>query len=298
MRLIAALAVCCIASIAYAQDNPKASQKLAAKAQRGTEQNPLAVKVLPSQNAEAESRKRDDEANKRDDYWRHRVEGEHRIGTATWAVFWATVALAAFTATLWAATLGLFRESKNSAKRQLRAYIGVHDVFYPWNQNENDPMNRRKILLPPKLWIRVKNAGQTPGFDMRIRVGLARRRVDADFNFADREIDRGPQMLEQDRWVGAKIPMRGTEYDPLKECGSVPFTVYGRIIYSDIYQRWWVTRFCYIYRSDYENRFDPYEDRNREEGYYSSYENALHDRHQIREDSYWGNLFDALFWSR
>ena len=56
----------------------------------------------------------------------------------------------------------------------------------------------------------------------------------------------------------------------------VPLTVYGRVIYRDIYDRWWVTRFCYLYLEGTINRFSPYGDYNREDQKpYDTYEAAL-----------------------
>ena len=51
------------------------------------------------------------------------------------------------------------------------------------------------------------------------------------------------------------------------------FYTYGRIIYRDIYERWWRTTYCYSHEG--QNRFVPYGTYNKEDGDYKNREAAL-----------------------
>ena len=51
---------------------------------------------------------------------------------------------------------------------------------------------------------------------------------------------------------------------PLYRIGKPGFFTYGRIVYHDIYNDWWVTKFCFRYEGD--GSFIPHGDYNNEEG--------------------------------
>jgi hypothetical protein len=51
---------------------------------------------------------------------------------------------------------------------------------------------------------------------------------------------------------------------PLYRVGKSGFFTYGRLIYHDVYEQWWVTKFCFRYEGD--GNFIPQGEYNHEEG--------------------------------
>jgi len=160
------LALMLIAMNTQSQEPPKslpANQK-AATEQRSGEQSPLLLKTL-APNTEAE---RNYEVYEKQE----KPKNERRITTATVALAWITLALAVFTAGLWLATYGLVKGAKETAERELRAYIGVENIFLRGPTLSHLGANPKlpDIAATPddRVFVRIRNFGRTPAYDTKI----------------------------------------------------------------------------------------------------------------------------------
>ena len=133
--------------MAYGQENPKPPKKPAPKEQRGGDENPITVKVLPGPNAKAETDHYKGEAK----YWEKRVAGEHRIGTATIWVAALTLGLVLVTGGLWRATYRLYQEGHRPMIRTKHVYI-TSDV---WG---NKPIEIKLVVVNVGLGPAIINA--------------------------------------------------------------------------------------------------------------------------------------------
>ncbi len=90
------------------------------------------------------------------------------ISTAMLAVI--TGLLAYFTYWLWTSTSNLVRESKDTARKELRAYVALYKVeFLPESYATPSGQNLLTGSLSDDLSVTVKNYGRTPSFDTSIR---------------------------------------------------------------------------------------------------------------------------------
>lgn len=123
---------------------PNKANKQTATEQRGSEQSPLFVKTSsPTTDAE-----RDHEAYEKD----QKPWNETAIAYATIALAFITLALAIFTAFLWKATRRLVIAAGNTAKWQLRAYVGVYQISVADFESGQ----------PSTIQIHATNYGKTP----------------------------------------------------------------------------------------------------------------------------------------
>ncbi len=129
-----------------ATDKPKTQnanpQKKPSSEQRGTEQAPLIIKILPSPSDEkpTESTANEQQGHPADWWWDRSPE----------------ILLAIATFGLWIATRQLVRGSENTARRQLRAYVGIHVASLT-----------QPLLGTIRVRIEVKNTGHTPAYNVR-----------------------------------------------------------------------------------------------------------------------------------
>src|SRR6266516_2222899 len=147
------LSLLLIFGLAHSQQAPTVAQSRADKKgekptgdQRGTEAQPFVIRVLPTEPKasvalESNSAVHSDEA---------------RTADATEHLVWVTAVLAFFTFLLWVATYLLVRESKATAKKQLRAYLSG--------------TNGKLVFLPRHTFrteVELRNSGPTPARDVR-----------------------------------------------------------------------------------------------------------------------------------
>jgi len=111
--------------------------------------NPIAVSILPAPNAETKAATQEKAEEKK-------AFNDRLIACSTVILALVTTALAIFTAFLWKATNKLVGSTKDTAERQLRAYINISHgkVLYI-----NDPQNRI-------FQLDIKNFGQTPAYEV------------------------------------------------------------------------------------------------------------------------------------
>jgi hypothetical protein len=258
------------------QTQPEKNQQRAAQDKRGTKNFPIVVEILPAKDADEKSA--------------HDETYEKEKSTNDSIIALGTVALAIFTFLLFLYTTKLVSDGRDTARKELRAYVALDDIYFRWIPNPNDPADRRRIVkplktspkIPPRPRIRVKNYGHTPANNMTIRINgqvCAVKRDTAnkkslpmfESTYDGRDYQPPMQMLAPTQVYGVWVHLQDrARFDPHKE-GYDPevsaLVIYGAITYEDIYNRWWVTRFCYVY--DGYNRFVPHTDYNCEQQYKS-----------------------------
>lgn len=87
-----------------------------------------------------------------------RVEGDVWTAVFTGGLFVVTTALAFFTFRLWRSTSDLVRGAADTAKRQLRAYIFLHDAKLAFTTMDG----------PFYVHIELRNSGQTPAHNVSL----------------------------------------------------------------------------------------------------------------------------------
>jgi hypothetical protein len=201
----------------------------------------------------------------------------------------ATIFVAAFTLTLWRATSEQGRltrkaidESKKSSERQLRAYVGVDGMAFEITSTQAgyvpiDP-NSVGIIYPDFLAIKVRNFGQTPAKNVTLIVGIGRGphllRMPDNFDY-DAELSKpltGKNIImraylnkDQTEIVKSAVFDAREIWDTkAKKAGTI---VFGRIFYTDAFDRNWSTKFCYVWEPWHGpgERFVPYETFNGED---------------------------------
>jgi len=157
--------------------------------------------------------------------------------------------LAVYTARLWKATSVLLRETQDMAKKELRAYVALDEIFFSEAGDASAGMQK----------LRLRNYGQTPASRMSIWCERASHLPQDGVNpFYDAPVVEA-QLLHPVQAYTVSLAVA-----PLYRIGKPGFFTYGRIIYHDIYGQWWVTKFCFRYEG--EGSFVPHGDYNAEEG--------------------------------
>jgi hypothetical protein len=167
----------------------------------------------------------------------------------TWLLALIALGFAMYTARLWRSTSGLLNEVRDSARKELRAYVALDEIFF--SEAEDNAAGVHKL--------RIRNYGQTPASGMSIWCERASHLPQEGVKpFYDAPvIDK--QLLHPVQAFTVALAAA-----PLYRIGKPGFFTYGRIVYHDIYGRWWVTKFCYRYEGD--GTFLPHGDYNNEEG--------------------------------
>ena len=182
-------------------------------------------------------------------------KGEHQfyenpevwLVLVTVALVWVTARLVRFTKNLWESTNKLVVGSEDTAKIQLRAYVAIESVTY--------------TVDPPRFpKIEIRNYGKSPAYDVTIRTGAKIISCGEDVSTLETAQLAEPQMICPDQIFG-----RHSVFS-MEHGGDEKFHMYGGIYYRDIYNRWWVTRFCFFHESP--NRFVVNGNYNREDGPY------------------------------
>lgn len=141
---------------AHSQEPPKpqSTQEKTNAKQRGTEQAPFFVKT-PGPTNQVE---RDYET-----YEKHeKPANERKITKATVTLAWITGVLAFFTAGLWLATYSLVRGAKDTAEKELRAYVFVLSGSIENLANGQHPTSR----------LVIHNFGKTPAHKLTVICGM------------------------------------------------------------------------------------------------------------------------------
>lgn len=139
--------------------------------------------------------------------------------------------------------------AKDTARRQLRAYIHVEKVELLWDENDR-----------PKLGVHIQNTGQTPatGFQIRVRIqndqGVDSREYvlpeDGELGFATWQGLGAGCTRENGVWPHNPENLRFADF----AANSGAFCVLGRIFYKDIFGKSWQTEFAAFTRPDRPSR--------------------------------------------
>lgn len=155
-----------------------------------------------------------------------------------------TFFLALFTAFLWSSTSRLVRGAKDTAERELRAYVCIESSSGA--ESLEDPSW-------PTFKIEAKNFGKTPAFDVISWIGVGVREYPADS-----ELPKPPDEEPQSKTIlgpECKTTLMGTfrrkptafEVDAINS-GKGAIYVQGRIEYKDAFNKPRFTTFCLVWR--------------------------------------------------
>lgn len=224
-----------------ATDQSSEANRQTGPEQSATEQSPAIAVAPPAPIAEAQPARPAAQA-----WWER---SEWWLVAPTWLLALVSLALAVYTARLWKATSALLKDGRDISRKELRAYAALDEIFFS-EASESAPGVHK---------LRIRNYGQTPAYHMSIWCERASHLPEGGVNpFYDSPIIDG-QLLHP-----VQAYTVGLAAAPLYRIGRPGFFTYGRIIYHDIYQQWWVTRFCFRYEG--EGSFVPHGNYNDEEG--------------------------------
>ena len=225
---------------------------------QGTKDSPIVIEVLPSKDAATRSDARERHEDKKVSY-------DSLIAYATVALALVTSALAYFTLRLWHSTKNLVEDAEGTTKKQLRAYVAMDILDFPSASNLRPPMPNVEIVWS-SLIIRPTNYGQTPAHQLTIWKHMVQG---APGNYEHQRLLVDEQMLHptQGYSVDVRLP------EGLTSETFASWSIYGRFVYRDIFDQWWVTKFCYMCAG--KNGFVPQGPYNKESGPYESKEEAL-----------------------
>lgn len=240
LRIITLVFAILISETAYSESQPKPESNhrpTPSIEQRGTEQNPIAIKILPSQQSDAE-------ATEQEKHREEKSENDRLLTISTICMAIATIALALFTFALWWATRRLVIDSNESSKRQLRSYVSV--VATGKIPNSLNP-------LLPAFQIKIRNTGQTPAADVRSWRGIGIHELPLVT-----ELKPPVAVTDTDLVIGSQcesvLPIRRarpftTEQINGVQMGTHAIYVFGRVEYRDVFDDLHFTDFC-LYETD------------------------------------------------
>jgi hypothetical protein len=157
--------------------------------------------------------------------------------------------LVTYTSKLWKATSQLLEATGDAKKKEQRSYVALDEIFFEEAGDGSAGVHK----------LRIRNYGQTPAYRMSIWCERASHLPKEGVTpYYDAPVVDG-QLLHP---VQAYTVALATA--PLYRIGKPGFFTYGRVVYHDIYNDWWVTKFCYRYEGD--GTFVPHGDYNNEEG--------------------------------
>jgi len=273
MRIAIAIAVLVWVSAAQAQQHsapahrqPPAAANAQSKPvaeQRGGERSPASAKPLNTGSSQQETKRE----------WREWISLVLTLITALAAAVLAyvTFRLANYTARLWQATSKLVESGQDTARKELRAYVAVDAVYFVGAEqvpSATDPASGRPLIrYTNQLKIRVRNYGQTPAFGTEIwREASVAKPEDSQYRYKSTKPVVAAQMIHPTQAYATGLLADG------EVTSSAQFYTWGQVVYSDIYDRWWKSTWCFSHEGD--SRFIPHGDYNKEGGPYRSAEEA------------------------
>lgn len=241
MRYLVAVLLALLVGVAYSQptapspakgaqqpqSKPQGNQRSATADQRGTGKSPLVIELLPPKNAdEIAKQQRDNEYQK---YFYDRL-----IAWSTVALASVTTLLALFTARLWLSTKALVEDAKDTAERELRAYVTMVDMGQGVKIDATN--NEMVAWFANPHW---RNNGQTPARHVTawIMGGLFEPDIPRDFDFPKSKIAKNTISV-----IGPNSEIRSGDVDIPKDhiakilSGTGKFYVWGRAEYDDVFE--------------------------------------------------------------
>jgi hypothetical protein len=202
---------------------------------RGTEGVPVFVKVLPADDAQQKGAEI--------------AQTEKDDAAREWWAVGADIAIAVLTLVIALISLGLYLVAKDTARRQLRAYVFT-------DPDKSLASFRFAVGEPLKAMLQIKNTGQTPAYDLVVLRGYAiePRPIREDFDFTIKRVGVAGQI----------VPAGATHYWPLSNIsgdtdqpipaevfnavrnGVCDLYIFGRIEYRDAFGKQCWTNFCKV----------------------------------------------------
>ena len=171
------------------------------------------------------------------------------LAIPAWLLVLIGLGLALYTARLWKATRAALEDARDTTRKELRAYVALDEMFFSEPTDSGNGVQK----------LRLRNYGQTPAARLSIWCERASHLPqDGVKPFYDAPVLDGQLLHPVQGYTLGLAPA------PLYRTAKPGFFTYGRIVYCDIYGRWWVTRFCHRYEG--EGSFVPYGDYNSEDG--------------------------------
>jgi hypothetical protein len=188
--------------------------------------------------------------------------------------------LALFTWKLWTETGRLVSGAEDTAKRQLRAYVGVDEISFNlphilipgWKAP--DPLPPDGYVFEDFILITVRNFGATPAYELRVMANWQPIKpfgavVSPDFVFTDHAGPLRPsasQVLDRDQTFPATIKVKDLTGFQAAQNRIESLYVYGYVAYTDVYGRRWHRHFCYVWEPwrNEGHRFTPHTENNDE----------------------------------
>ncbi|MGO8952085.1 MAG: hypothetical protein ACLPWS_02810 [Rhodomicrobium sp.] len=211
------------------------------------------------------------------------VHGHHEeviaVGTFFIAIF--TVVLGLFTVSLATSTNKMARAAENTERRQLRAYVGMHEI-----ETELPNLHQLNYEIPDNIppgfihqdfvTATIKNFGQTPAQDVMTVVNWQPiipfgAWLPDDFGYRDQDTlntiaSAGRSVVDRDSTHFSTVNLNTLRAFRDAENKTCSLYLYGHIDYTDVYDRRWRREFCYIWEPWRPSgaRFVPYREHNRE----------------------------------
>jgi len=176
----------------------------------------------------------------------NKTPNDKLIAWSTVILALVTTALAVFTALLWKATNKLVESAKDTAVRQLRAYINISQGIV---LNFDDPLNRIFRLD-------IKNLGQTPAYEVSTVFKCIVREFPLDKNKPLEKVSPEDHKIFSVMGPNCEyrrdmtVPYNGEWVEPKIKDGSTAIYGYGEIRYSDTFGIHRVTEFRYMCKGD------------------------------------------------
>lgn len=196
--------------------------------QRGTDQAPFVIKVLPAPPSEPKSTP---------------DASQEKHKSSDWDWWWdksPEILIALFTLGLWCATYQLVRDAKKTSKRQLRAYISLVKAI------QVNSTIRQEL---PAYAVTVRNSGQTPAYSIKSWRGMGIQKHPLTSRLsppqdpvddADVVLGNGTEMSNTDE---SRTPFSQAEMDDVRS-GKAAIYYWGRYEYSDCFDQGHFTSFC------------------------------------------------------
>ncbi len=219
-----------------ANDAVNAQQNAPGEPQNASDPVPVIPSVHASGGNGESQPKAQESAEEGTEFWMPFRGYRFKITDSIIAAF--TVLLFLATLALWWSTRALVKGADETAKRQLRAYVGI--------ENGHLACEVFKDQIRAKPVLRIKNVGQTPAYEVTSSIGFATAK-----NFSDK-IEATQIHIEGKTYIfpsgNHRIIGIGATLEVPNEVGTEIY-VFGRIDYRDIFAAKRSTRFRFFVRN-------------------------------------------------
>jgi hypothetical protein len=215
------------------EQSPETKQR-AAPTERGSKDLPVIVEIAPSAPLKVETEHGREAENEKTSNERWIANGTVALALVTAVLAAATIGLMVFTFKLWKATNKLVEGSDNTARKELRAYMGVdriviYDDFLSSNSGHVE--------------LRIKNFGNTMAKSTQIWIEASEPVAEPNFN--ERGEKKAKTVVMPKEALGFKASINRTTDCSMSKVLAGAIRIWGRIEYADVFgqERWTTFRF-------------------------------------------------------